>query len=201
MPVPALVQENIEASGYYKDLLAGNVFVSSNAQAGVALTASAATTQNIGWINPTGSGKNMIPIAFITAPISTAGTWTGDFCLNYQAGVNYPAATGAAITTFTATDSLIFNCLLGGGNKSVVHFASAAASIVLAAAPTFVMNLGILGGVVAPAANPVGGLQHWFHATVAVTPGTIFIPCNTGVDAGLWSQTLIWVERPVTDSY
>ena len=183
---------------YNDSCLQGAVFSISNAIAGVALTANAATTQNFGIINPLGSNKVLIPICFKAVFRGTTGT-EGAFVYNYQTGANFPAATGGAITTFTDASANIINRALGSPSalRPVAKVAVASGSIVFASAPTFIENAGIGYNIItdATATNQPYNVREDFTDDLSIWPGTIFIVCGSASDATLWNMTLVWKEK------
>jgi hypothetical protein len=194
--MPATVPVLEQQGPFYADALAGNVFTITNAAAGVALTASAGTTQNFGILNPAGSGKNLVPIRFKAQPVgATIGT-QGGFVYNYLTGANYPAATGGKVTTFTETAGAIMNHLLGYGNVPVAKGAVTAGGIVCVA-PTLLETSTISFNVItaATATNMPVAVGEQFSGDLIIPPGTLFIVCGLVVDAAAWVMSLTWAER------
>src|ERR671931_2793238 len=116
---------------FYEQTLRGNAFVYSQAAAGVALAAPSVNSVPMIW-NPSGSGKNLVLHKVVVGWKDT--TWAvGHIDYGVLTGAGAQTGTGAPIVSLTQVAGV--NCLIGGGNASVMRFAPA--TVTLAAAPTF----------------------------------------------------------------
>ena len=181
------------AGRYYSQLVSGNIWIGSTAAAGTAIPLSNATSLTFSLWNPAGSGKNIIPIAYL-AGVATVGTpAVTALGLSYSTGMGSQIGTGSpvsALTALTPTNGLLGN---GSGQQTVAKLASAAT---VASAVTWLMNLG-WSQESTTAQNGFTQLQYLFDGTLALAPGSLVATTGVAAPGQTITQTLIWLEMPV----
>lgn len=127
-----------DINGYfYEQTMRGNMFVYTTALAGNALVAATTTNAPALW-NPAGSGKNLVLVK-ITAGRTAKGTPL-EGSIVYLTLPNAGATVGTANQIVSLTAVAGVNCLLGGGNTSVMRFAPT--TITTTGTPTLICTAG-----------------------------------------------------------
>jgi hypothetical protein len=168
----------------------GNIFIGNQLPAGVAPALWSATTQQCGLMNPSGSGKNIIPLRLTATYVSGTGIVNG-ICLGYVAGCGAGVTAGGvtAATTITPVPSKL------GSTAAKGIFMSAG---ITCTAPVRLMNTGICTEVGATTAAVAGTQLQYDFDGIVVVPPTYAITVGadiTGITA-VYSFTLIWAEVP-----
>jgi hypothetical protein len=171
----------------------GNVFLGSTAAAGVVPPIYSNTAQTFGLWNPTGSGKNIVPIS-LRYGIVTVGVVTSNFVLGYRADAGAQVATGGTISAATLVAAV--NANLGSGTASISKFAPATITTV---APALLMTLGtsICMAAGPTAMNDWWQLGHDFDGGLIVAPGTAVFVANNIAGVATYNISLVWEEVPV----
>lgn len=189
-PQGQLVADSLHGQ-YYQQTSRGNVFIGSTSKDGVAIPIYNATAAVFALWNPTGSGKNAVPLS-ITFGMGTVGTKAvSGIGLSYKTSCGSAIATGAPISAFT--DGTPVNALLGSGKTSVMRFAPGAATIV-AGAHLLTFGLSVES---ATAGNGTWFLQYEFKGQLILGPGSLIHVTSAPVACGsTYLITLVWEEVP-----
>lgn len=156
--------------GQYTELVKrGMVFAYNTAAAGVTLIAPAAATNMPAVWNPTGSGKNFIPL-YLTINWVSGPDVAGYAQLSFLNGCG--AALGAGLPIATFTQAAAINLLLGAGNASVMRFSPVVNTTTVA--PALLMGLGISAwvGAGATATAPMWISKVGLEGSLVVPPGS-----------------------------
>lgn len=176
---------------YYPETALGRVFSGTTAIAGVALPAYNATAHTFAIWNPSGSGKNIVPIRLTIGYADTTGA-AGNFVLSYQTGVGAQAATGSPITAITQVAPI--NGLVGSGKASIAKFAPA--TITFGAATSLLRVLGIseLVTTATDATNMYSTARFDFDGDLIVPPNVAMCVAGNIALLSKFDVTLVWAE-------
>lgn len=182
---------------FYTQNYRGNVFVGTTAIGGVVLqiyTGLTNTTFGYGLWNPSGSGKNLVPIRVALGYVSTVSI-AGNIVYSYLPGVG--SSVGTPISTFTGVTPIC--CNLGGGGASVAKFAAGAGSVVIAGTPTFLKTTGVSQFALTPGGTSQG---QWtsvedFDGSLIIPPGVLFLIGGNVAQLGVFDVATTWEEVPV----
>lgn len=170
----------------------GNIYVGNQLPAGAAPALWSATTQQCGLLNPSSSGKLIVPVRITGTYVSGTGVIDG-LNLAYVPGCGAGVTAGGvtAATTITSVPARL------GGAAGQGIFMSAA---ITCTAPTRLVSLG-LNTEVGTAPTVVSAsvpLIYDFYGWLTVPPGyAIVIAADiTGITA-VYSFSIIWQEIPV----
>ena len=187
---------------YYTQNYRGNMFMVSTVGAGLAIPILSTMAPTLVLWNPLGSGKNAVLVRASLANTNNATTAAGAIFLMADFNAGNTIATGACFTAFTqaALGTNLFNCMLGGGNVSVMKSSATATNTLTAASTLIVATLGSSGvGTVAGmvAANSAPAIVYDFDGSIIVPPGVAVHLAAGAATTALFTQTLVWEEVPV----
>lgn len=160
---------------YYAAAKRGRLFVATSLQAGIALIVSATTGNHPTLWNPAGSGRDLSILRLDLTWLSGNNAPTGlEWDMTANAG-SVPAATGAAILTFTKV--AVLPALVGAQVDSVAWWAPAINTFT--AAPAFYRGVGIslFTGIGTTAVAPFR-LSVEYDGEVGITPGNALSLCS-----------------------
>ena len=179
---------------YYTQTLRGNTFIGATASAGVVPPIFSNTAQTFGIWNPSGSGKNIVPVN-LKVGLVTVGVVTDNFALAVTLNAGSQQATGSPITAGTFVAPV--NALLGSGTASISKFAPA--TITAGAAPTYLKPTGISNFMAATpaAANNFWQLGEDYDGSLIIPPGVVLYVCNNIAGVATWNICMTWVEIPI----
>lgn len=177
-----------ELLGKYANLsLLGAVFWGSTLAAGTIIPVNAANlVSTFTLLNPVGSGKNLMLIAYILGLTTTVAV-VSNIDLVYQAGIGSSTPLPTSQTALTPT-----NAIIGGGAQVGAKLLSAGT---LTGTPTFLSTLGINLGTTAQGAGPLVA-KHEFDGTVIIPEGVLVTPTAFAAQTAAMNQTFIWAELP-----
>jgi hypothetical protein len=178
---------------YYTQAYRGNVYIGSTAAAGVVPPIYNNTAQTFAIWNPTGSGKNIVPIK-LSVGLVTVGVVTASHCWSYVANAGAQVATGGTISAGTFVAPV--NALLGSGATSVSKFAPATITTV---APSYLRPVGISSfmATTPTAANSFWQLTEYYDGDLIVPPGTAIFLASNIAGVATYAQSLAWEEVPI----
>lgn len=175
---------------YYTQTYRGNVFHGSTLIAGTAIPVITTTAPTCILWNPSGSGVNVVPIAF------RAGFASGTGIAGQIAYAQLPdAGTGplnAVITAFTAIAPSNGKIGAGGG---VAKFATTAT--IVTTSVSILRASGISQGAPITSTAAVWNMTDLFNGEVILPPGTAIYPVASAAIAEVLCQSFSWVEVPV----
>lgn len=177
---------------YYTQAYRGNVFVGSTAIGGVALTTSVTTAQVFMVWNPSGSGKNIVPINTTIGYVSGTGV-AANLGYSYLTGMGSGLGAGGC-SAYTAGTPV--NANLGSGNVSIARFAPATATVL---APTYLRSMGVSQLALTAATTTAG---QWvsrddFDGSVIIGPGSAIFVIGVASITSLFTISMVWEEIPV----
>lgn len=178
---------------YYEAVKRGRVFIGSNAVTGLAIPIYSAKANALTLWNPTGSGVDLVLLAYYAGFYSTAGI-AGSIGYFRVTPAGSDIGTGAPIITATQTSPM--NAYLNGGYASVAKFSPAVNTVT--DTPTIIQTaaLSISTLTVATAVAPFQMVDK-IEGRIVVPPNCAVQVCGTTAIAIVANQSLVWEEVPV----
>jgi hypothetical protein len=169
---------------------AGNVFIGSTTNAGIAIPAYNATAQTFGLWNPAGSGVDAV-LLDLNLGVATLGTpAVAAIGLSYLGNTGATIATGAPVSAFTDTTPL---------NGRISRQANNRCRFTLSAtitAPSFFFSLGLSQETTA-AQNGIQWMEYEFGGFLIVPPGTYIGLGGSAAPGQTFQSSLVWLEIPI----
>lgn len=188
---------------YYTDTYRGNTFFAATAVGGLAFSIYSATTF-VGMVlfNPSGSGKNIVPIrTIISAPLVTAATAGSQFGYAFLAGCGAAPATGApiaALTTSTPIRGQGNNPGVGGAGVQGSSVALVGLGATLTSALTWGGNSALTWYAGVTNANIVNvGLIEIFDGELLIPPGSAMFLTTSVLAGSSAAAKMVWAEKPI----
>lgn len=181
---------------YYTQASRGNVFYGGTDEAGLAFTifSNAAFVGLLLW-NPSGSGKNLVPIKVNVCPLTQGGTaasgW-GYAWINNAGSSLATAAVASAYTLVTATRGSAV-CSVAGQGASVARVGSGA-TFTTALAWGRAASFGTSTGAVTTQLAVT--LTEDFDGMTIIPPGTIFAVTSAILSGITATASIVWAEVP-----
>lgn len=185
---------------YYTQSYRGNIFIASTVQAGLAIPLNTTTAPLVVLWNPTGSGKNIVPIRFTCGYVSGA---TVSAALGYN--VLLGAGSGSLNTIITAFAPTavpgigqgLINGNLGSGIKSVAQVSVSGTNTIVTTNAFYLRAAGISFGAPITSSTVSHNMVDNFDGEVILPPGTAMYPVASANTVALFQQSLVWAEIPV----
>ena len=178
---------------YYEQIMRGNGFVYSQAAAGVAPIALAATSSPIIW-NPSDSNTFLQLIAVKIGLVTVGTPVAGMFEYTFQNNMGASIGTGAPVVSLTQVAGV--NLRLSGGKASVMRFAPA--TITLTTANTFLCPVGLSMATAATTAiAPFGGFKDDVDGMIVVPPGSTFGVAANAALGSTYCISIFGLELPI----
>lgn len=179
---------------FFENVARGCAFMYPSAAAGVALAA-AGNNQPTIW-NPAGSGVLFVPLRVILGYVSTTHA-AGHVAWAFQSNVGAALGTAAPMSVFT--DIAPINCLIGGGRKSKVRFAT---TVTFTAAPTYLRPAGpSFLAATAAAVVDINDKKFDEDGALVLPPGNALQLCANGAVAGVYASCIIGLELPLPPGF
>lgn len=177
---------------YYSMMRAGNVFMHSTVVAGVAFPISTTTTPVFGVWNKLGSGKLLVPLAFMCSAVSGTAVQTG-VGLGIVRNTGNGIATGLPIAALT--EVVPDNGLIGAGNTAVCKGFSTG-TLTTAGAWLYALGFNTFTGAMTVPVGISNVSMHDFHGMVGIPPGNFIYTIGNAASSALYQQTLMVAEIP-----
>lgn len=180
---------------YYTQAYRGNLFYGASAATGLATTIFSNTTY-VGLLlwNPTGSGKNLVPVRAVQSRIlasTTVAGWGHAYIANAGAGLGTPVS---AFTSITATRGPCNQPGITGQGNSVALVGGGAT---LGTAFGWGRSNGFSAGTNSTAVVEQVLIEE-FDGLVIIPPGTLMaVFAATAAQAGTYAPSIIWEEVPL----
>ena len=182
---------------HYTQASRGNVFYAGTDEAGLAFTIfSNATSVSFLLWNPSGSGKNLVPIRLNVGPLSQAGTAASGWGYAWINNAGSAVATAAIVSAFTLVTATRGSAMCGvaGQGSSVARVGSGATfttALLWGRAASFGTSTGAVTTQLAVT------LTEDFDGMTIIPPGTIFA-VTTAILSGVTATAgITWEEVPV----
>lgn len=182
---------------YYTQASRGNVYYGGTDEAGLAFTifSNAASVALLLW-NPSGSGKNLVPIKVNVCPLTQGATAASGWGYAWINNTGSSLATAAVISAFTLVTATRGSAICGptGQGNSVARVGSGA---------TF--TTGLLWGRAAAFGTSTGAvttqlsvtLTEDFDGMTIIPPGTCFAVTSAILSGITAVASIVWEECPV----
>lgn len=180
---------------YYTQAYRGNLFYGASAATGLATSAFSNTTY-VGLLlwNPTGSGKNLVPVRAVQSRIlatTTVCVWGHAYLANAGAGLGTAIS---AFTTITNTRGPCNNPGITGQGNSVALVGGGAT---LGTAFGWGRANGMCGGTNNTAVVEQVLIEE-FDGLVIIPPGTVMaVFASSSAQIGTYAPSIIWEEVPL----
>lgn len=177
---------------HYESGKRGNIFMVSTVVAGLAVPISTTTAPTVVLWNPTGSGKNLVPIRCSMAYVS--GTTVGGAIGLQWVRAGAQEASGSLAFTVFNRSTVVTNGLVGGNAASVMLISASGTNTLAAATTNWFYTMFEEYAAVAASAITAAPKVHDFDGMVVVPPGIAIYPAASAASGALLSQTFIWEE-------
>lgn len=175
----------------------GAVFHASTTPLGLAIPIYTSATPTVVLWNPSGSGKNLVLLAFSAVYASGTAAYSA-IGLMREIGAGSDIATGATFAAFSSSGTT--GGLIGAGSAGVARVSTAGTNTLTTAgtaARWFQTLFGInLEAQTGTAHGTLAGIQR-FNGEVILPPGAAIWPAATLASVALYAQTISWAEVPV----